>query len=440
MHEFSKEVELRYHSTQDESVTADFMQAFLSGRAADGGLYLPDMGEHKPVAWTPDFAEFAARMLLLFAGDSLGKAEALSLIRRAFTFPIRWREFSRRRYQLELFHGPTGSSKDFGAQLIAQLMAATPSHKPRLVMVASSGESAPALAAAFSKQPEIQVVILHPQDEVSLGYRQQLGCWGDNIKVVAVDGSLERCREMMVECEQAPGIQENFAVSCIDDANIVWLLAQITCCAYSSLLSETLHRQSMNIIIPAGNGGYLAAACIAREMGYPIEEIVAAQNANCPIVDYAATGYMAKRKRIPTMTTSMDIAHPGNWARLQALYPSWEVFTDHVEAYAVSDADTQSAIKAGFEDNQLMLSPHTAVAYAGMPSLTSDPRAWAVAAVTHPAQYASLIESITDKRPDIPAPLAEQQQRAAHVVEISADSDSLSRIVLDLCTHLEIAC
>lgn len=430
---------MRYYSAQDKSLSIDFVGSVLSGRAADGGLYMPDIENHKSISWTPDFAEFAARMLLVFAGDSLGKAEALSLVRRALTFAIHWREFSKRRYQLELFHGPTGASKDFGAQLLAQLLAAIPCVKQRLVIVASNTESGPAIAAAFSKQPSIHVIILYPKKDVTEEYPHRLNCWGNNIKTLAVDGSLQCCREMIFACEKEKAIQDAFTVTCVDDANIVWLLAQITCCAYSSLLADTLHRQPLNLIIPTGNAGYLTAACITRQMGYPINEIVAAQNSNNPIEEFVSTGYMSKREKVATLIPVMDVTQPANWSRLLSLYPSWDDFIDDVQAFSVTDEEIKTAIRDCYEHNRLILSPQSAVAYNGLPSLSDDSRAWAITAVSHPSKSAQLLQSLIGKNYLKPEAFM-GQQRFMEVLEIPADASHLTHAILGLCEQLEIAC
>jgi threonine synthase len=416
------------------------MGAVCFDRTCDQGLYLPDSATHTRIAWTPNFVEFAARMLLAFAGESLGKAEALSIARRAFTFPVHWRELSPKRYQLELFHGPTGSCKDFGSQLLVQLLAATPCKKQRLVMLASYSDSAPAIAAAFSKQPEIQVIILYPKYEVPVTFQEELGSWGNHIQIFGVSGGLQQCQDMIDECAREPVIQENFTVTTVDDANIVWLLAQIISCSYGSLLSETLHRQPLNVIIPSGNAGYLVAACLVREMGYPVDEIIAAQSSNCPIVDYVTTGYMPKREPLHSIIPGMNVTQPANWPRLQALFPSWEDFIDHVQAYSASDEQVKDAIRECYVKHEMILSPQTALAYAGIPSLDADSRPWGITAVTNPAKYPSLIESVIQKLPVVAMSLKRQQLKPDSVIELSPEIDKLSTIILDLSAELEIAC
>jgi threonine synthase len=431
---------VRYHSTEDKTVSSGFIEAVLNERLSDGGLYMPSSKTHSLVSWTPDFAEFAARLLLPFFEPDLGRAETLSLVRRAFTFPVQWRELSRRRYQLELFHGPTGASADFGAELFAQLVSTIPTNKQRLIILATNGESGPAIAAAFSKQPDIQVVILYPKSEVSMIDKQQMGCFGNNIKILAVDGSFEQCEVMISKCLKNSTVKEQFSVTQLSDTNLIWLLTQMLCCAYASLLSDRLHRQPLNLIIPVGNAGHLTAACLARAIGYPIGEIRAAQNANHPIVDYVRTGYIWNKENVVTLTPSIDVTKPANFPRLNELFPSWEEFSDSISAFCATDTEIKKAITACYQEKNEILSPHTALAYSGLPSIDADLNAWAIMGVTHPAKFGQVTQGIIGTTAPTTDRLEEQWKMPAYAMQVSAELDLLSDIVLDFCLPMEIAC
>ena len=84
---------------------------------------------------------------------------------------------------LELFHGPTAAFKDFGARFLAETLerAQAPSEPPMTILVATSGDTGGAVAAAFHLRPWVRVVILYPKGLVSDRQEQQLTCWGDNV-------------------------------------------------------------------------------------------------------------------------------------------------------------------------------------------------------------------------------------------------------------------
>ena len=66
---------------------------------------------------------------------------------------------------LELFHGPTSAFKDFGARFLAACMERIRRGQRRklTILVATSGDTGGAVAAAFHGKPWVDVVVLYPQ-------------------------------------------------------------------------------------------------------------------------------------------------------------------------------------------------------------------------------------------------------------------------------------
>ena len=71
-------------------------------------------------------------------------------------------------------------------------------------------------------------------------------------------------------------------------------------------------------------------------MGYPINKIVLAQNANASVVNYLTSGYYQPKRSIETLANAMDVEAQSNLARLQHLYPQFAQFKKQVSAYARS--------------------------------------------------------------------------------------------------------
>ena len=385
---------MRYYKAENAGSSVGFLDAVLAAGSVNAGLYMPDISGIKPIQWTPDFAEFSAQLLFPFMTPDLGRAETLSVVRRAFTFPVQWRELARRRYQLELFHGPTGSFRDFGAQLFTQIIGDVPTEKPRLILHASCGESGSALSSAFAKQRDTQLVLLYPKHAAPIYKVGQGEDTVNHVKEFSLGGSLVDCKKMIAECIESKEIQRQFNAMSMNNTHVIWLLSQMAYYAYSSLLSERLHRQAMNIIIPAGNCAHLTAACLVREMGYPIDEIVATQNANRPLVDYVATGCFRVKPLVNTIMPEMDINNPSSFLRLRSLYPSWEEFADSVQAFSATDEQVKKAILDCYKETGAPLCPRSAAAYSGLPPIESDSRAWTIAAAAHPAKFNHVIEPL----------------------------------------------
>jgi threonine synthase len=173
-------------------------------------------------------------------------------------------------------------------------------------------------------------------------------------------------------------------------------------------------------------------------MGYPIEEIIAVQNSNCPIVDYIKSGYIWNKKRVTTLTPSMDILKPTGLPRLKALFPSWEELNENVHAFSATDVEIKREIARHYEKTKEILSPQTALACSAFSSV--DLGVWGIIGVTHPAKYAELTQSLIGATAPSSDRFAEQLSQPAHALQVSAELDSLSDIVLDFCVEMEIAC
>ena len=193
---------MEFTSTRGPTHSAGFSAALIQGLAPDGGLYVPrgwpDRVRADAFGDEADLSGVAVRFLAPFVqGDPL----ALSLpeiTADAFNFPAPLVPLgtSGRLSVLELFHGPTAAFKDFGARFLAACMSRLrkPEDRPLTILVATSGDTGGAVAAAFHGRPGIEVGVLFPKGLVSPTQERQLTCWGGNVKSFAVRGTFDDCQ------------------------------------------------------------------------------------------------------------------------------------------------------------------------------------------------------------------------------------------------------
>ena len=74
------------------------------------------------------------------------------------------------------------SARAFWRRCMARLRSR--SSGPLKILVATSGDTGGAVAAAFHRRPGIEVAVLFPKGLVSPTQEQQLTCWGDNVAVL----------------------------------------------------------------------------------------------------------------------------------------------------------------------------------------------------------------------------------------------------------------
>src|SRR5207253_7671617 len=112
---------MRCVSTRSSAVQADFERVVLSGIADDGGLFvpvsLPLFSAQEIANWsTLPYDELAYRVMSPFVGQSIPEVDFKRLLKEAYsTFRHRsvapLHQVDRNEWVLELFHGPTRSSK-----------------------------------------------------------------------------------------------------------------------------------------------------------------------------------------------------------------------------------------------------------------------------------------------------------------------------------------
>src|SRR3546814_15798949 len=80
--------------------------------------------------------------------------------------------------------GPTAAFNDFAARFLAEALSQlrTDDAPPVTILVATSGDTGAAVAAAFHRRAGFKVVILYPDGKVSPRQAHGLGCWGDNVR------------------------------------------------------------------------------------------------------------------------------------------------------------------------------------------------------------------------------------------------------------------
>ncbi len=408
---------LRYHSTRGASPELTVSAAIARGLAPDGGLYMPDHAPTLEVAALQagmGLPELAHRALDgFFAGDPLapvlGEITAAALDLEAPTTPVQ--ACADPLFALELYHGPTAAFKDFGARFLAESLQRLEAGaaRPLTILVATSGDTGGAVAAAFHRRPWVRVVILYPRGLVSPRQEQQLTCWGENVTSLRVDGTFDDCQRLVKEAFVDPALTARHRFSSANSINIGRLLPQMVYYIASSLDIHRRTGQPASYIIPAGNLGNAFAAVWARALGLPIDRIVLAHNLNRTVPDYLQTGQWQPRPSIATLASAMDVGNPSNMERLRALYPTLELLRGQLSAYSIDDATIAARVREDHAQYGRIWCPHTATAaevYRRLPAAERGAQPWVLVATAHPAKFNEIIEPLIAGPVAVPDSLA----------------------------------
>ena len=431
---------MNFHSTRSAADLVKLPDAILAGLAPDGGLYVPDrfpQVDPSQFEAVPPW-QVGARMLApFFQGESL-EPELADICREAISFPLpRVATSDPNLSILELFHGPTAAFKDVGARFLAACLERLHSDPVPTVMVATSGDTGSAVAAACAERSGLRVVILYPEGGVSPRQEHQLTCWGDNVLSLRIRGSFDDCQRMVKESFLDRDLQSQVPLTSANSISVARLLPQMIYYAATSLDYWRETGEKANFIVPTGNLGNALAGIWARRLGMPIDRFALATNANATISRFLDTGEWEPGKTIATLASAMDVSNPSNMERLRHLYPSFEEITGQAWAISVSDEQISEAIVEADRTLGQELCPHTATAYVAYKALRTenpdhDPDChWIALATAHAAKFETIVEPLVGRPVEVPPALADILHRPTHRVDLPASTQALKQALLD---------
>lgn len=424
---------MKFVSTRGAAPPVGAGAAMLAGLAPDGGLYVPESFPGVAAASLASgngLAATAAGLLAPFlAGDALA-GELDPICHEALDFPTPLTDVDG--FQLlELFHGPTAAFKDVGARFLAACLARLGGGCARTVLVATSGDTGGAVAAAFAGRPGFRVVLLYPKGRVSDRQEAQLTCWGGNVLSLRVDGDFDDCQRMVKEAFADHALRERAGLTSANSISIGRLLPQMSYYAWAALRVFHATGIAPGFVIPSGNLGNSLACIWARQCGLPVGPIVLATNANETVGDFFAGAPWSPRPTIRTLATAMDVGNPSNMERLLHLAGSESAARAQARALRISDEEIRDAIRAGPEQYGRTWCPHTATGVRAWERLGGERRMrpWVVVATAHPAKFEDVVEPLIGATVPLPPALAELLNRPRHFVEVGPSADELKELV-----------
>jgi threonine synthase len=428
--------DLSFVSTRGAAPNVSLSDAIARGLAPDGGLYVParlpaaDPAGIAGVSRLPDIAR--AALAGFFAGDRLQPAlgeiadAALDLAAPTTAVPACPDPL----FALELFHGPTAAFKDFGARFLAESLQRLEGRAPQplTILVATSGDTGGAVAAAFHRRPWVRIVILYPAGLVSPRQEQQLTCWGENVTSLRIAGTFDDCQRLVKGAFGDAVLAGRHRFSSANSINIGRLLPQMVYYVASSLEVERRTGSKASYIIPAGNLGNAFAAVWARALGFPIARIVLAHNINRTVPDFLKTGIWQPRPSVATLASAMDVGNPSNMERMRALYPTLRDIREQLSADSVDDATIRARIGEDFMRFGREWCPHTATAAEVYSRLSETERRspWVVVATAHPAKFNEIVEPIIGKPVMVPESLNRLLRLPRHAVDLPPTLEALA--------------
>lgn len=393
------------------------------GLASDGGLFVPatpvqawaGSPQDSPVGGAaqvdPSSSRLSERLSSFLSADwSRDRVEAL--VRDTLSFPTPLVELEPGIFLLELFHGPSAAFKDVGARFLARALAPVAlGGGSRTVLVATSGDTGGAVAAAFDGVPGTRVVVLYPEQGVTELQRRQFTTLGDNVVALAVPGPFDDCQRLVKEALASPDLGARFGLTSANSINIGRLLPQML---YYWIARDELRRRCAGapatFIVPSGNLGNLTAGLMAAAADMPESSFIAALNRNDTLARWLEhRSVAADRVTVRTPSSAMDVAQPSNLERLQwfaRVQPS--VVESLAGTHVIDDEATFQSLRDTWRHNHRLVCPHTAVGLAAARRARAAGRTgpMVVLGTAHPGKFADVVHLATGITPELPSSLA----------------------------------
>lgn len=450
----------RYVDTRNVVIEeVPFTQAVIDGLAPGGGLFVPQELPTFSLETITDLAklpyrERAAYVYKAFNID-MPDADIDALMARSYgenfdtpaVCPIT--TLKDNIHMLELWHGPTSAFKDMALQCLpnffgasaAKLRAEGKLDTNFCILVATSGDTGKAALEGFKGVDGVCVGVLYPHGGVSdIQHKQMATTTGNNVYTWAMMGNFDDCqttvKRVFGDASYAEELSRNgYALSSANSINWGRLLPQIVyyISAYAELVAAgaVTAGQLIDVCVPTGNFGNILAAWYAKQMGTPIDMLMCASNDNRVLTDFINTGTYDIKDRafVLTSSPSMDILVSSNLERqlfeltgrngnaiaswmadlteqraFQVDKATFEKLRASFVADSVNNAECLQTIKRVFDEQNYLMDPHTAVAYAAAENLRGE-NPVLVASTAHWAKFGNNVyKALHSMAPDEPLP------------------------------------
>ncbi|WP_346864225.1 threonine synthase [uncultured Draconibacterium sp.] len=399
---------MKYYSTNKNTPDVSLKEAVVKGLAADNGLFMPEKIERFEPSFFENiqnltFQEIAFEVAKKFFGDDIEESKLREIVYDTLEFDCPVAKVTDSIYSLELFHGPTLAFKDVGARFMARLLQHFLGKQEKLVnvLVATSGDTGSAVANGFLGVDGIHVHVLYPKGKVSLIQESQFTTLGQNITALEVDGTFDDCQHLVKTAFLDKKLNDKLVLTSANSINVARFLPQAFYYfnAYARLKeSGVLDGKDFVVSVPSGNFGNLTAGLIAGEMGLPVKQFIAANNANDVVFEYLKSGNYKTRPSVETIANAMDVGAPSNFARILDLFDhSHKTISEKIKGYRYSDDEIRQIIDKVYQETGYLCDPHGACGFESLADFLNENQVGVFLETAHPAKFTETVEKVIGK-------------------------------------------
>ena len=427
---------MEYISTRNNNNKFSFSEIFLKGLAEDGGLFIPSniekFDESKINSLKKlSYIDLATEIIYLYTGNFLSKKDLNEIIKKSYS-TFREKDVVKIAVLnqikiLELFHGPTLAFKDIAMQLIGNMYEHfLKSNKKTInIVVATSGDTGAAAIDAIKGKSNLNIFVLHPNNKISSVQRKIMTTVEEeNVFNIAIDGNFDDCQNIVKQLFSDLEFSKSINMSGVNSINWARIIAQTVYYFYAYF---KLGKKTISFSVPTGNFGDVFAGYLAKKMGLPIDKLIVATNENDILHRAITKGDYVSKEVKETLSPSMDIQLASNFERLiyyvnncdskktseimqKVKKNSYQIEKNNLDiiqkdflSESCNEQETLEIIKKNYEENNIVLDPHTAIGVGAAKKLSLND--CVVLSTAHPCKFPDATNSAINKHEELPEEL-----------------------------------
>ncbi|XP_070845077.1 threonine synthase-like 2 [Chaetodon trifascialis] len=397
---------MKYCSTRGGVHGWDFRDVLFSGYAPDGGMFMP---ESVPVL-SPEtlrgwrglpYHRVVVEVASLFIPTQLIPREDLEvLVGEALSgFSVSEVVTIARLKEglsvLELFHGDTLAFKDLAMTCTVRFLNyfLQKDNRRATVVVGTSGDTGGSAIQSAKGLHGLDVVVVYPRGRITpVQEKHMITCLDDNVHVFAADGSSDDIDQPLRRLFADQELVKSHGLMSLNSVNWSRVMVQLAHFIYAYLELSGVEQAKgdlpeLEVVVPTGGAGNIAAGFIVRHMGLPLK-LVAMVNSNDIVHRAVTTGDFSMAADVTqTLAPAIDIQDPYNMERVfwmllgrdgasvKNMMEEFQQSHKHslpenhrrllsqgLSTGTVTDDGILETMRRCWEENQYVLCPHTAVA------------------------------------------------------------------------------
>lgn len=404
---------MQFASTRNADLCVPFSQAVLDCLPTDGGLYVPAY-EDNLSQWIlymneeTSFSSIAGALTSALIKEEFSPIISEAISSKAFTFSPKLVQLDDMLFHLELFHGPTGSYKDFGISYLASCLEhiLLMQEKEAIVLAHTTGSAGACIAESFRGKKRLKAILLYSKGTMR-GLDPATFYWnGGNIYPVEINGTKEDCIKVLRDIYSDKDLVKRYGLTLANTSNIGRLLPQTFFYVYAfSRLKKKVYGD-IYYALSSANYDNLVAGLYAWKFSLPVNGFIT--DGTSALGNNPAGSCEITDSRIPMENRgSSNPIIPANLERLENIFSaSPAVMRGLVFPSEITPEDQKEAAQELYTKYNELVSPQTADAYAAVRKsatrLADDDSATVLISRNHPAFYNDSVKRMCGQAVELP--------------------------------------